>query len=248
MSLIRAIAIDDEQDSLSILKILLNRYCPDIEVIGTSTSPLEGIKMINKEKPNLVFLDISMPGMDGFELLENLKYRAFEVIFTTAHDEYAIKAFQVGAVHYLLKPIDRIEMIAAVERVTQKLQKKSMGDIDTLLQKIVSYRNPKIAIPTLKGIEMIDIDSIIHCDASSNYTVFHFEKSKKIITKTLKEVEQQLTPYNFMRIHHSHLINMAHLKNYIKVEGGFVTMSNGSQISVSRSKKNDLLQALNAFE
>ncbi|MGB0864771.1 MAG: LytR/AlgR family response regulator transcription factor, partial [Saprospiraceae bacterium] len=109
MSLIRAIAIDDEQDSLSILKILLKRYCPDIEVVGASTSPLEGIKMINKEKPNLVFLDISMPGMDGFELLENLKYREFEVIFTTAHDEYAIKAFQVGAVHYLLKPIDRLE-------------------------------------------------------------------------------------------------------------------------------------------
>jgi two-component system LytT family response regulator len=246
MSLIRAIAIDDEQDSLSILKILLNRYCSDIEVIGTTTSPLEGIKMINKEKPNLVFLDISMPGMDGFELLQNLKYRDFEVIFTTAHDEYAIKAFQVGAVHYLLKPIDRLEIIAAVERVSQKVQKNSMGDIDTLLQKIVSYRNPKIAIPTLKGIEMIDIDTIIHCEANSNYTVFYFEKSKKIITKTLKEIEQQLAPYNFMRIHHSHLINMAHLKNYVKVEGGFVTMSNGKQISVSRSKKNDLLQALNS--
>jgi two-component system LytT family response regulator len=246
MSLIRAIAIDDEQDSLSILKILLNRYCPDIEVIGTTTSPLEGIKMINKEKPNLVFLDISMPGMDGFELLQNLKYRDFEVIFTTAHDEYAIKAFQVGAVHYLLKPIDRLEIIAAAERVTLKVQRNSMGDIDTLLQKIVSYRNPKIAIPTLKGIEMIDIDTIIHCEASSNYTVFYFEKSKKIITKTLKEIEQQLAPYNFMRIHHSHLINMAHLKNYVKVEGGFVTMSNGKQISVSRSKKNDLLQALNS--
>ncbi len=243
MNLIRAIAVDDEADSLGILKILVKRYCPNIDLIATTTSPREAKKLISLHQPNLVFMDISMPEMDGFELLKSLEYQDFEVIFITAHDEFAIKAFQVGAIHYLLKPIDRTELVAATSRVREKIQQNQIDDINLLLQKIVIQRKPKIAIPTVKGIEMIDVNQIIHCEASSNYTIVYFNKTKKIITKTLKEIEHQLSAYNFLRIHHSHLINLDHLKNYAKMEG-HVQMSNGNQVSVSRSKKNDLLQRL----
>jgi len=246
--MIRAIAIDDEPNSLSILRILINKYCPNINLIATASTPKEGIEIINQIQPELVFLDISMPGMDGFELLENVDFKEFDVIFTTAHDEYAIQAFQVGAIHYLLKPIDRTELIAAANRVQNKLAQHQVVDVNQLLQKLVTYRKPKIAIPTTKGIEMIDVDEIVHCEASSNYTIVYFQNTKKVVTKTLKEIEQQLKPYNFMRVHHSFLINMAHLKNYVKVEGGFVTMSNGSQVSVSRSRKQELLEILSEME
>lgn len=247
MKLIRAIAIDDEADSLSILSILLKKYCSNVQLVAQTTSPTEGILLIQKHQPDLVFLDISMPTMNGFELLQSLDYKYFEVIFTTAHDEYAIQAFKIGAVHYLLKPIDRMELLGAVNRVAQKLQQDQTGDINQLLQKIVSLRKPKIAIPTTRGIEMVNVDEIIYCEANSNYTVVYFHTTKKVVTKTLKEVEQQVQSYNFLRVHHSFLINLDHLKNYIKVEG-FVEMSNGSKVSVSRSRKNDLMQFLNGME
>lgn len=246
--MIRAIAIDDEANSLSILQLLIEKYCPNINLIATTTTPKEGVAIINQAQPDLVFLDISMPGMDGFELLELVDYQEFEVIFITAHDDYALQAFQVGAIHYLLKPIDHSELITAINRVQNKLKQHQVVDVNQLLQKLATYRKPKIAIPTTRGIEMIDVDDIVHCEASSNYTVVYFQTTKKIVTKTLKEIEQQLKPYNFMRVHHSFLINIAHLKNYVKVEGGFVTMSNGSQVSVSRSRKQELLDLLSEME
>lgn len=243
-----AIAIDDEQDSLSILQILLERYCPQVTLAATFTDPHEAIAYIHATPPDLLFLDISMPTLSGFELLEQVKQHRMEVIFTTAHDEYAIQAFQVGALHYLLKPIDRNDLTQSVERVLRRQPETPQPSIQALLQQVATMRRPKLAVSTLKGIELIDIDDIVYCEASSNYTLVYFADRKMVVTKTLKEMEQQLRVHNFFRIHHSYLINMAHLRSFLKTDGGYVTLSNGKQLSVSRSRKPELMQRLGELE
>lgn len=243
-----AIIIDDEIDSLETTELLIENFCPQVKIVGVSNDAERGIRMIDKLKPNLVFLDISMPKMNGFELLKRLKFRQFELIFTTAHDEYAIQAFQVGAIHYLLKPIDTEELTKAVKRVETKLKHdKPTTDINSIIQQVTANRQPKIAIPSLKGLEMIEVDNIIRCEADSNYAVIYLISHKIVVTKTLKELEQLLSTYNFVRIHHSHLINLAHLKTYLKGEGGEVVLSNGEHVNVSRSRKNGLLKKLESL-
>lgn len=243
-----AIAIDDEADSLAILRILLEQYCPQVTLAATFTDPHEAIAYIHASPPELVFLDISMPTLSGFELLEQVKQHRMEVIFTTAHDEYAIQAFQVGALHYLLKPIDRQDLRQSVERVMARRPTEVQPSIQELLMQVATLRNPKMAVSTLKGIELIDIDDIVYCEASSNYTLVYFTSRKMVVTKTLKEMEQQLRVHNFFRIHHSYLINMGHLRNFLKTDGGYVTLSNGKQLSVSRSRKPELMQRLGELE
>lgn len=243
----KAILIDDETDSLETTELLIENFCPQITIVGVASQAERGIKMIDKLKPDLVFLDISMPKMNGFELLNHLKYREFDLIFTTAYDEYAIQAFQVGAVHYLLKPIDAEELMKAVERVAGKRAELKTPEITTLLQQVTAHRQPKIAIPSTKGLEMVEIDNIIRCEADSNYSIIHLISNKIVVTKTLKELESLLESYNFIRIHHSHLINLAHLKTYLKGEGGTVIMSNGQSVNVSRSRKVGLLEKLDSL-
>lgn len=244
----KAIIIDDEIDSLETTELLIENFCPQVKIIGISNDAERGIRMINKLQPQLVFLDISMPKMNGFELLNRLEFRQFELIFTTAHDEYAIKAFQVGAIHYLLKPIDTEELIKAVERVERKLKKSTaQPDVNSIIQRVTANRQPKIAIPSLKGLEMIAVDQIIRCEADSNYSIIHLTSHKIVVTKTLKELDQLLSAYNFVRIHHSHLINLSHLKTYLKGEGGEVVLSNGEHVNVSRSRKSGLLEKLESL-
>lgn len=242
---IKAILIDDEIDSLETTELLIENFCPEVTIVGVANDAERGIKMINKLKPDLVFLDISMPKMNGFELLNHLTFKAFELIFTTAHDEYAIQAFQVGAIHYLLKPIDTDELTKAVKRVGEKLKKQQeLPDITSIIQQVTANRQPKIAIPSLKGLEMIEVDNILRCEADSNYSIIHMISNKIVVTKTLKELEQLLSTYNFVRVHHSHLINLGHLKTYLKGEGGMVILSNGEHVNVSRSRKSGLLEKL----
>ena len=248
MKNIKAIIIDDELDSLETTQLLIQDCCPHVEILKLTNDEHEGIDAINELKPDLVFLDISMPKMDGFELLSRVKYQAFEVIFTTAYDEFAIKAFQVGATHYLLKPISRKELREAVSRVREKLKEnKDSPNVHSILSQITANRQPKIAIPSIKGIEMLEIDNIIRCEADSNYSIIHMISSKVVVTKTLKELESQLERYNFIRTHNSHLINLAHLKTYLKGEGGTVILSNGDAVSVSRSRKSLLMEKLEQF-
>lgn len=241
----KAIIIDDEIDSLETTELLIDNFCPQVTIIGVANDAERGIRMIDKLQPELVFLDISMPKMNGFELLNRLTFKQFELVFTTAHDTYAIEAFQVGAIHYLLKPIDTEELIKAVERVEIKLkQAEQLPDITSILQQVTANRQPKIAIPSLKGLEMIEVDNIIRCEADSNYSIIYMISNKIVVTKTLKELEQLLSTYNFVRIHHSHLINLGHLKTYLKGEGGVVILSNGEHVNVSRSRKSGLLEKL----
>jgi two-component system, LytTR family, response regulator len=242
----KAVLIDDEAHSLETTELLLAHYCPDVMIVGKTEDADEGIKLINELRPNLVFLDVSMPKMTGFELLKNLTHRTFELVFTTAHDQYAVRAFQVGAVHYLLKPIDGEELRNAVQRVREK-QAILKLDVTSILQQVTAHRQPKIAVPSVKGLEMVEIDNIIRCEADSNYSTIYLISGKIVVTKTLKELDQILASYNFVRVHHSHLINLAHLKTYLKGEGGTVILSNGEHINVSRSRKMAFMQKLESL-
>lgn len=242
-----AIIVDDEVYSCETLSMLLARYCPGIHVITICHSGTEALKEIQAHKPELVFLDIEMPHMNGFELLEKLNEKNFELIFTTSYDQYAIKAIRFSALDYLLKPIDREELVRAVEKAIQKQQRPFQQQLEILLQKLHQPAAPilKIALPTMDGLQMIPVQNIISCESDSNYTIIlQKNKLKTIASRTMKEVEEMLEDHAFLRVHHSYIVNLNEVEKYMKGEGGYLTMSDGSKIDVSRSRKEMLLKKL----
>ena len=245
--MITATIVDDEPYSCETLATLLERYCPDVKVLDICYSAASALKSINEQKPQLLFLDIEMPHMNGFELLEKLPDIDFELIFTTSYDQYAIKAFRFSALDYLLKPIDQDDLRKAVQKAVTSTDHVSPQQIKVLLEKInhPSLVVNKIAIPTLEGLQMILIESIIHCEADRNYTIIFTKGKQKIIaSKTLKELEELLEDYPFIRVHHSHIVNLNEVEKYVKGEGGYLMMSNGANIDVSRSRKEFLIKKL----
>lgn len=245
--MIKAIIIDDEMHCQKTLSLLLKEYCTDVEVIAQCDSGESGIEAIKKLKPDLVFLDIEMPHMNGFEMLEKFSQISFALIFTTGYDQYAIKAFRFSALDYLLKPIDHEELKKAVERVKGHLQHPLPQQLEILLQKIHSQSSSinKIALPTMEGLQMIPVDSIISCESDRNYTSLLLKgKQKIIVSKILKDIEEMLEEYSFLRVHHSHIVNLNEISKYVKGEGGYLVMSDGSSVDVSRSRKEILLQKL----
>jgi len=245
--MITATIVDDEPYSCETLATLLERYCPDVKVLDICYSAASALKSINEQKPQLLFLDIEMPHMNGFELLEKLPDIDFELVFTTSYDQYAIKAFRFSALDYLLKPIDQDDLRKAVQKAVTSTDHVSPQQIKVLLQKInhPSLVVNKLAIPTLEGLQMILIESIIHCEADRNYTIINIKGKQKIVaSRTLKEIEELLDDYPFIRVHHSHIVNLNEVEKYIKGEGGYLMMSNGANIDVSRSRKEFLLKKL----
>ena len=245
--MIKAVIVDDEPFCCSSLVILLERYCPEVKVTGIYHSGDDALQAIPEHHPQIVFLDIEMPGMNGFEMLEKLPAIDFEIIFTTSYDQYAIKAIRLSALDYLLKPIDREELQKAVQKVIERSHHPFPQQLEILLQKIhqpISSAQ-KIALPSMEGLQMIDVNSIISCASDSNYTIFFIRNKKKIVvSRTLKEIEEMLEEYPFLRVHNSYLINLNEIDKYIKGEGGYLVMSDGSNIDVSRSKKETLLNKL----
>ncbi len=245
--MIKAVIVDDEPYSCESLVTLLERYCPGVKVADICYSGDHALTVIPQLQPQIVFLDIEMPRMNGFELLEKLPELKFEIIFTTSYDQYAIKAIRFSALDYLLKPIDREELQRAVQKVTDRLHHPLPQQMEILLQKI---RQPvssiqKIALPTMEGLQMIPVDSIISCASDSNYTVLLLkDKQKLIVSRTLKEIEEMLEEYLFLRVHHSHIVNLNEVSKYVKGEGGYVVMSDDSSVDVSRSRKEMLLKKL----
>ena len=245
--MIRAIIVDDEKNSCEAIQILVNEYCPQVELVGIYTSAIEALLQIKNDRPDLLFLDIEMPHMNGFELLEKINAIEFDIIFTTSYNQYAIKAFKFSAIDYLLKPIDRQELITAVERVKKKHNPLVNQQLEMLLHKI---KNPaslvdKIALPTMQGLELILINNITFCSANNNYTEFTLtDKKKLLVSRTLKEVEELLSDYAFVRVHNSHIVNLNAINRYVRGEGGYLIMSDGSTIDVSRSKKENLMKRL----
>jgi len=244
--MIKAILIDDEVHCLETLSILLKEYCPQVTIGDQCRSAKKGLESIGKIKPDLVFLDIEMPAMNGFELLEQFTEIPFAVIFTTSYDQYAIKAIRFSALDYLLKPIDPKELIVAVQKI--QLQKKlpSSEQFEMLLSHVNHKRMGfhKIAIPTAEGFELIPADQVVRCEANDNYThLFLKNKNKIIACRSLKDMEEQLQDFSFfVRVHHSYLVNLNEVTKYIRGEGGYLLMSDGASVNVSRSRKEALMR------
>lgn len=245
--MLKAILIDDEPNCLKVLEWELQNSETDIKIIALCESGKEGLKAIQQHKPDLVFLDVDMPYMNGFEMLELVQDIDFEVIFTTAHDEYAIKAFKVNAVDYLLKPIDDEELAQAIAKVMERQKtkvKKSSPVLDDPTKNIIR----KIALPTFEGLVFVEVDKIIYCQSDNNYSkIFLKDKKDLFISKTLKEMEELLGGYHFFRVHNSFLANLNEIKNYVKSDGGYLVMSNDDRVRVSRSKKENLLKLFHAL-
>jgi len=241
-----AIIIDDEQKGRIALKQKLLDYCPGIKLIGEADSGMQGIELIGQLHPDIVFLDIEMPGMDGFEMLKNIAEKKFHIIFTTAYDHYAIKAIRFAAFDYLLKPVDIEELKMAIERIANSQPQSQVKKLEVLEQNLFANTSlKKIAIPTLDGLLFFDIKDITHLEAQSNYTEIHFSNNQKLLAcRTLKEFEELLPSEIFFRPHHSHIINLSFIKRYIRGDGGQIELQNGTVVSVSRKKKEEFLKVM----
>lgn len=246
--MIRAIIIEDEPRGRNALVKMLEAFQHKVELVGTAENASTGRQLISELKPALVFLDIEMPHQNGFDMLADIPVRDFEIVFTTAYDQYAIKAFKFSATDYLLKPFEHDELEEAINKVETRIRnRQGSAGIDVLLQNIrqLSSRENKIALPTSDGLIFVETRNIIRCESDANYTRFFIEQSKPIlVSKTLKEFEEMLEEYDFVRVHHSHLINTRHIKRYIKGEGGIAVMSDNSEVEISRRKKESFLNKL----
>jgi two-component system, LytTR family, response regulator len=247
MHVINAVIIDDESYACQVLTTLLKNHCPDVTVAATCQDPREAVALIENIKPQLVFLDIEMPHMNGFSLLEKCRPASFEVIFTTSYDQYAIKAIKFSALDYLLKPVDATELKTALQKYRERREPVSQQQFEILLAKLQqpASTSARIALPTMEGLQIIPVGNIIFCSSSSNYTILTLKERQKItVSKTLKEIEEMLEEHRFLRVHHSYLVNLDEIKKYFRGEGGILQMSDGSSVDVSRAKKELLLKKL----
>ncbi len=242
----KAIIIDDEELSRESLTLDIQKHCPNISVIAQCPSAKEGMLTIKSLKPDLIFLDVQMPWMNGIEMLEVMRPFDFKVIFVTAYDQYAIQAFRLSALDYLLKPIDPEELKTAVSKMKEADHNPYRDQIANLLENADrSDLEKRIAIPNSDGLEFIKISDILYCEADGSYCYVHLVDGKKIlVAKPLLHAEKLLKPYDFCRIHHSFLINLFHVEKYIRGDGGTVIMQGGVYLPVARNRKGDLMQKI----
>ncbi|MCB0397480.1 MAG: response regulator transcription factor [Flavobacteriales bacterium] len=242
-----ALIVEDEQKSADVLQKLIERHCPNVNIVGVAGGVNEGLELIRTKKPQLVFLDIEMHDGTGFDLLQKVDSKSFDVIFTTAYIQYAIKAIRFSAMDYILKPIDADELTEAIDRCTQrKVHAVSDERFNTLLANLGNEsKMKKIVIPEGDGMTFVGLSDIIRCESDGNYTFIIMTGGKRILAaKTLGDYEEMLSDENFVRIHRSHLINLEHVNRYIKGEGGYVVMSDGSEVEVSRRKKAEFIERI----
>ena len=246
--MIRGIIVEDERHSRETLRGMLERYCKNVVVVAEADSYRNGLEAIREHRPDVVFLDIQMPDGSGFRMLEELGPIDFEIIFTTAFDEFAIKAIKYSALDYLLKPIDPEELVNATRKVERKLSSKQVNqNIQVLLDNIRSRdaESHKIVLSTSEKIHVIETDQIIRCESDNYYTNFFLSDGKKIlVSKTLKENEELLSDHNFIRPHKSHLVNVKYIKGFLRSDGGYIEMTDGSKIPVSRRKREKIIEVI----
>lgn len=248
--MIKAVIIDDEQHSIETLRWKIENYCPDVEVAASFDHPAEGVAYLRQNACDILFLDIEMPRLNGFDVLEELgSSLPFDVIFTTAYDNFGIQAVKFSALDYLLKPVQNKELKEAIEKHLRKAQRPlSAEHVDGLLGNVYAERKGKpgrIALASKESIEFVDPADIVVCTSSSNYTeVYTTDNRKRVISKTLKDFEDMLLPFHFFRPHHSHLVNLARVREYVRGDGGYLVMENKMKIPVSKSRKEALLQQL----
>lgn len=249
MKTFRALIIDDVENSRITLADDLKQYCPQIDVVGQADSVRTALEAIRERKPDVIFLDIQMGDGTGFDVLTNLKEINFQIIFTTALDSHGIKAIKFSALDYLLKPIDPDDLIKAVTKLEQTNRKESITDsITLLLENMRSNKSPdnkRIALHSLEKVHLVAVGDIIRCESQGSYTIFFLQNKEQIVaSKNMKEFEEMLEGHSFIRVHHSHLINFAYLKEYVKKDGGYAIMTDKSEVPVSFRKRNTLLDII----
>jgi two-component system LytT family response regulator len=245
---LRAIIIDDEPKGINSLKLLITKFIPDVKVVAESTDAVKGIELIENYKPEIVFLDINMPHLNGFELLQQLSFREFSLIFTTAHEEYAIKAIKSNALDYLLKPIDHEDIEKAVAKVKEKIEKKTtLSDVEKLMTDLSLQVQAKIPFHTRDKVEYLNKSDIVRLESDSNYTnVYTINGAKLMISKTIGDYETLLCNKedNFMRVHQSHIVNLNQVVRYVRDNGGTIITKNNHQVPLSKNKKEEFLKWL----
>ena len=245
--MIRAIILDDEPNSVETLQWKIENFCPQVKVIQTFSDPVKGLEWLRSNEVELVFLDIEMPNLSGFDVLEAIGEIKFDVIFTTAYDQYGIQAVKFSALDYLLKPVRNKELVEAVERFTNKTVKTNPNlQIASLLQNLKSEsstgRPDKITLATKESLELVAPEEITYCESDSNYTMVYLKDGrKKLISRTLRDFEEMLTKFNFFRPHNSFLVNMNEVREYVKTDGGYIVLKNKQKIPVSKSKREGLM-------
>jgi two-component system LytT family response regulator len=245
--MIKALIVDDEKQNADSLKIDIQTNCPLVQVVAICYSAKEGIMAIKREKPDLIFLDIEMPWMNGFEMLEVIGEINFHIIFTTAHDQFAAKAFRLSAVDYLLKPIAANDLKEAIKKVEQRMQQENgQANIENLLENMKQPASrQKIALPYKDGYEFVEVSNIIYCQAEGAYTKVFLENKKYIlVSKTLGDIEELLPHDIFQRIHHSTVINLNYVTHFVKADGGYIKMRTGEDLVVSKSRKEAVMEKL----
>lgn len=242
--MLQILLVDDENDALEALEWKLNNYIENVEV-KTCNSPIKAIKIIDNKKPDVVFLDIQMPEMDGFTMLEKLKNRDFNLIFTTAHDEFALKAIKVSAIDYLLKPVDKDELLAAMDKIKKSKKGDLLENKLQLLLNNINENSDKINISADGKVYLLDKDDVIMLKSDKSYTTIFLKSEQQIlVSKTLKEMEKKFMFSEFFRVHNSYLVNLNHVKEYLKGLGGELIMTNGLTASISRNRKIELFKRL----
>jgi two-component system LytT family response regulator len=242
----KALVIDDENRTRELIVKMINSFELDIEAVQGGNNVATGIQSIEENHPDIVFLDIQMPDGTGFELLKGLKWKNFELVFITAHEEFAIKAIKFSALDYILKPIDQSELKDAVMKAIKAVgDKKEESQFDTLQNNINPIMKRRLVLKTQESVHVVDLDNIIRCEADRNYTSFFLSEGKKIlVSKTLKEYESLLSVYNFLRVQQSHLINLDYVDRYDKGNGGSVVMKDGSEVPLSPAKRDVFFKIL----
>lgn len=224
--------------SAELLHLKLNKYCPDVAVDAIFTEPVNAVEYILANKPDVVFMDIEMPGLNGLTAAKQIG-NSSEIIFVTAYEKYSIEAIRLTAFDYLLKPIDAEELKKTITRLGEKLQQKKQASN----KKLINGQFDKIAVPTLEGVHFLSIKDIVRVEAESNYSIFYFnDKRKMTASKTLKQVEEALEGYTFFRAHKSFLVNLSYISKYIRGEGGTIVLTDGSEVELSRSRKKEFLE------
>jgi two-component system, LytTR family, response regulator len=248
---IKTILVDDEPRGLTSLEKLLQFNCPEVQIVAKCSNADSALQEIRKTIPDLIFMDIAMPGKNGFEILKELDNYNAEVIFVTAHNQFMIEAFRFSAIDYLLKPVDDELLVAAVQRTAKRVSNKTKSNLQLLQQNLIKkslQQNLKLCIHSLKGFQVVELDEILYAEAAGNYTYFHLLNNQNICTsKPIHEFEELLKDSGFVRVHKSFLVNLLHVKQYIKGEGGSIFLSDGTEIEVSRRKKEIFISCMKSY-
>lgn len=241
---LRTVLIDDEKYARENLRAELEPYSDVLELVGEANSVEQALELIDGERPELIFLDINLGDGTGFDVLEKVKHKEFKLVFLTAYNQYAIRAFKFNALDYLLKPLDKKELATVIEKV-QRLIHQHQPLLEEILKNMEGLQSKKIAIPSQDGFSLHPIDEIIRCQSDGNYTLIYFNDKHKILSsKTLKYFDDLLTNSHFERVHNSHLVNLNHIKKYSNIDGGSLKMSDGSEVPISQRKKSHVLTVL----